>query len=82
MLGCFYITIITTTTTVVNIGGEKMANQDIRQLLKDHRIYLWEVAQLYGCTESTLSKKLRIELCTKDKVKIKTIIEKLKNRSS
>ena len=55
-----------------------MANQDIRMLLKSNRIYLWEVAQLYGCTESTLSKKLRNELPQQEKEKIIKIIEQLK----
>lgn len=54
-----------------------MANQDIRELLKRNRIYLWEVAQLYGCTESTLSKKLRVELSNEEKAKIIDIINKL-----
>ena len=59
-----------------------MANRDIRELLKENRIYLWEVAKEYGCTESTLSKKLRLELSTKEKEKIKAIIENLKNSSN
>lgn len=59
-----------------------MANEDIRLLLKTNRIYLWEVAQLYGCTESTLSKKLRIELTKEEKEKIVSIIEKIKKSSS
>lgn len=58
-----------------------MANQDIRKLLKNNRIYLWEVAQLYGCTESTLSKKLRIELSKDDKEKIIDIIKQIKINS-
>lgn len=58
-----------------------MANQDIRKLLKNNRIYLWEVAQLYGCTESTLSKKLRIELSKDDKEKIIDIIKQIKVNS-
>lgn len=58
-----------------------MANQDIRELLKSNRIYLWEVAQLYGCTESTLSKKLRIELSKEDKEKIIDIINQIKSNS-
>ena len=57
-----------------------MANQDIRELLKHNRIYLWEVAQLYGCTESTLSKKLRIELSQEEKEKIIAIIDELKQK--
>lgn len=59
-----------------------MANQDIRELLKSNRIYLWEVAQLYGCTESTLSKKLRIELPQEEKDKIIAIIDIIKKDNS
>lgn len=55
-----------------------MANQDIRELMKENRVYIWEVAQAYGCAESTFIKKLRIELSQEEKDKIIAIIEKLK----
>lgn len=58
-----------------------MPNKDIRNLMKINRIYLWEIAQLYGCTESTLSKKLRIELSKEDKEKIIDIINQIKSNS-
>lgn len=55
-----------------------MANQDIRELMKENRVYIWEVAQLYGCAESTFIKKLRVELSQEEKDKIIAIIDKLK----
>jgi hypothetical protein len=57
-----------------------MANEDIRKLLKDNRLFIWEISQFYGCTESTLSKKLRIELSKEEKKKIFDIIEKLRRQ--
>jgi len=59
-----------------------MANQNIRNLLKENRIYLWEVAQIYGCTETTLCKKLRVELSKIEKEKIISIINEIKKCSS
>lgn len=55
-----------------------MANQDIRELMKENRVYIWEVAQAYGCAESTFIKKLRVELPQEDKDKIIAIINELK----
>lgn len=55
-----------------------MANQDIRKLMKENRIYIWEVAQVYGCAESTFIKKLRVELPQEEKEKIIAIISELK----
>ena len=53
------------------------ANQFIRQTLELTGIKMWEVAEQYGCTESTLSKKLRTELSTKEKEQIYDIIQDL-----
>lgn len=55
-----------------------MANQDLRDLMKKNRVYIWEIAQEYGCAESTFIKKLRFELTQEEKEKIVEIINKLK----
>ncbi len=55
-----------------------MANRDLRDLMKRNRVYIWEIAQEYGCAESTFIKKLRFELSQEEKEKIISIIERLK----
>lgn len=39
-----------------------MANETIRKAAKDAGLKLWEVAEIVGVTDSTLSKMLRREL--------------------
>lgn len=56
-----------------------MANQDIRDYMREKRVYIWEIAQAYGCAESTFIKKLRFELSQEEKDKIIAIIDKLKH---
>ena len=58
-----------------------MANEDIRKLIFDSKVRMWEVAKEYGVTDATFSRKLRVEFSKEKKTKIKTIIENLKNCS-
>lgn len=51
------------------------ANIDIRVLAKQRNVFLWEVAQLYGCNDGNFSRKLRHELPEKEKKRICAIIE-------
>lgn len=53
------------------------ANQDIRQLLQEKRIYYWEVAQKIGITDGYFSKKLRSELPPDEKDRIRGIINQI-----
>ncbi len=46
-----------------------MYAKDIKQLLKDKRLYQWEVAKALGVTEFTLTRWLRDDL-TEEKYKI------------
>lgn len=81
---------IATTTKVVNTkidfksikyqlkkGGAIMANIEIRNALKEKRMYNYELAELLGVTEWTLSRKLRKELPPDEKQKILEIIAKV-----
>lgn len=54
-----------------------MKNLDIRKAASNAGIHLWEIAEMYGCTDSTFSKKLRRELPPDEKNRILDIIEKL-----
>lgn len=53
-----------------------MANIEIRNALKKKRMFNYELAELLGVTEWTLSRKLRKELPPEEKQKILDIIEK------
>ena len=54
------------------------ANHDIRQEAAKAGVKLWEVAEAYGCVDTTFSRKLRRELPQAEKEKIFVIIENLK----
>lgn len=54
-----------------------MANIEIRNALKKKRMFNYELAELLGVTEWTLSRKLRKELSPDEKQKILDIIEKV-----
>ena len=55
-----------------------MANTDIKELAKKSNVRLWQIADKLGIGDITLSKRLRKELSTEEKAKIKSIIEELK----
>lgn len=55
------------------------ANQDIRKAVKEADVKLWQVADRYGITDVTFSKKLRKELPTKEKTVIFQIINELRS---
>lgn len=54
-----------------------MANIEIRNALKEKRMFNYELAELLGVTEWTLSRKLRKELPPDEKQKILDIIAKV-----
>lgn len=54
-----------------------MSGAEIKQLILDNGLKLWQVANAYGVTDSTFSRKLRYNFNDEDTEKIKTIIEKL-----
>ncbi len=55
-----------------------MENLEIRQKAKKARVNLWEVAEIYGISDTNFSKKLRRELPNAEKAKILDIIEQIK----
>lgn len=54
------------------------ANNDIRKAAKDSGIYLWQIAEKYGCNDGNFTRKLRFELSQPEKDRILAIIEQLK----
>ena len=53
------------------------ANQDIRRKIVTNDLKYWQVANAYGVTDATFSKKLRLELPEEEKSKINSIIDEL-----
>ncbi|MBP8641274.1 MAG: hypothetical protein KBI01_10350 [Oscillospiraceae bacterium] len=57
------------------------ANNDIRKTAKEKNIKLWQIADRYGYTDSTFSRKLRKELPDAEKAHIMQIVEELSDES-
>lgn len=55
----------------------KLSNSDIREAISKHGLKMWEVAHIYGLSDSNFSRKLRFELPADEKSKIFTIIDEL-----
>lgn len=55
----------------------RKANQDIKKAAAAARVYLYEIAERLGISDSAFSRKLRCELSQVEKAKIYSIIENL-----
>ncbi len=55
-----------------------MENITIRKAAKEAGVPLWEIAERYGVTDSTFSRKLRRELPKEEQDKLLSIISSLK----
>ena len=54
-----------------------MQNQDIRRAAAGNGVFLWQVADVMGIADSSLSRKMRKELPEDEKRKIFGIIQEL-----
>lgn len=54
-----------------------MKNVKIREEAKRAGVYLWEVAERWGCNDGNFSRKLRRELPEDEQKKIMAIIDEL-----
>lgn len=54
-----------------------MKNKSIRQHAKDKHVYLWELAVFLNCSESTVTRRLRMELSNEEKAKIMNVIDEI-----
>ena len=57
-----------------------MANQEIKNLIKKHRLFHYEVAEAMGISEGYLSTLLRKPLTEEMEQKVKEAINKLSNQ--
>jgi predicted XRE-type DNA-binding protein len=55
-----------------------VANEDLKNVIKESRIRQWEIAQKLGMADSNFSKLLRTELSNEKKTEILKVIEDLK----
>lgn len=55
-------------------------NFEIREAAARAGVYLWQVAQELGCTDSTLSKRLRNNLSEDEKRRFFAAIERVKEQ--
>lgn len=58
-----------------------MTNKDIKLEAKGNGVALWQIAEKLGISEPTMTRKLRVELNTEEKTKIRAIIAELKGVS-
>lgn len=54
-----------------------MNNMKIREEAKQAGVYLWEIAERWGCNDGNFSRKLRRELPEDEQEKILAIIEEV-----
>lgn len=54
-----------------------MANQDIRQYAKTHGVKLWQIAAVLGISESTMTRRFRVELNEPEKQDMLRIIDEI-----
>ena len=54
-----------------------MRNSDIKNMIKSSGVKMWKIAEAYGVTDSTFSRKLRYQLTDEERTKIINIIRDL-----
>lgn len=55
-----------------------MANAEFKSLLRDEKIFYWELGEVLGVCENTIVRKLRKELSEQDKAEFSRAIESIK----
>lgn len=55
----------------------KRANDEIREYAKKSGVYLWEVANKYGVTDSNFSRRLRFEFSPEEQKKALQYIDEI-----
>ena len=54
-----------------------MRNEEIRKHARNKKVMLWQIANELGISEPTMTRKLRNELASDERVRIMQIIEKI-----
>lgn len=58
-----------------------VANQDIREHIRESNVKMWAVARRLGIADSTLCRRLRFELPRTEKQKIMTVVNELREEA-
>lgn len=59
-----------------------MTGAEIKRLILDSGLKIWQVADAYGCTDGNFSRKLRHPFNESDTEKVLSIIEELKSKKT
>lgn len=54
-----------------------MANMTIRQAARDRAVFLWQLAERLGISDSQLSRKLRHELPASEQARMMSILDEI-----
>ena len=54
-----------------------MANQIIRDELREQKVYQWELAKALGISESTMVRKMRIEMSDDETIELLALIDSI-----
>lgn len=54
-----------------------MTGPEVRQMILDSGLYLWQVAAALGITDNTFSRKLRFDFSDDETERIKAIVKEL-----
>ena len=65
-------------TIIFRKKGNNMANQDIRNEIKESGLYKWQIAERIGMNDGNFSRLLRRELSDEKKTLIRSAIKELK----
>lgn len=55
-------------------------NADIREYAKSKSVMLWQIADVLGCSEPTMTRKMRYELSDDEKKKMRSVIDGIVSR--
>lgn len=64
------------------LGSGKMFNQDIRRMAAGNGVRLWQIAEVLGIADCSLSRKMRRELPRSEKERIIRIIRELSQETN
>ena len=62
--------------------SKRMTGAEIKQLIQGAGLKLWQVAQLWGCSDGNFSRRLRKPFSAEDVERIKAIIAELTEKET
>jgi hypothetical protein len=73
-------------SNILSIGGKfmnraKLANSDVRAEMKRTGVTQWQIADVIGVCEMTITRKLRHEMDNAEKAEMLAVIEQIRERT-